>query len=95
MLESFTIDTFSPLVGSTFIMHTDATNVLELELIQAEAAARAQNGRPFSLVFRAPRAPVAMQRIYPLDHETLGSIELFLVPIGPDEHGMRYEAVFT
>ena len=95
MLESYTIDTFSPLVGSAFMLHADATHELELELIQAQATARTHNGRPFSLVFRGPRAPVAIQRIYPLDHRTLGSIELFLVPIGPDEHGMNYEAVFN
>jgi hypothetical protein len=46
-------------------------------------------------VFRAPLAAVAVQRIYPLDHETLGSLELFLVPIGPDERGLLYEAIFT
>ena len=35
------------------------------------------------------------QRIYPLVHETLGSLELFIVPIGPREGGMVYEAIFT
>jgi uncharacterized protein DUF6916 len=27
--------------------------------------------------------------------EADGAFELFLVPLGPDEAGMRYEAVFT
>ncbi|MBO0879454.1 MAG: hypothetical protein J2P17_03600 [Mycobacterium sp.] len=76
-------------------MHGDAMHVLELELLQADANARTQNGRPFSLVFRGPREPVMVQRIYRLDNDKLGSFELFLVPIGPDDHGMRYEAVFT
>jgi len=95
MLESFSIDTFAPLTGSVFIMRANATNVLELELLQAESTARTQNGRPFSLVFRGPRSPVAVQRIYQLEHATLGTFDLFLVPIGPDERGMQYEAVFT
>jgi hypothetical protein len=28
-------------------------------------------------------------------HAQLGAMEIFLVPIGPDEGGMRYEAIFT
>jgi hypothetical protein len=76
-------------------LHADATNTLELELLQVEATPRTQHGRPFSLVFRGPLAPVAVQRIYPLEHATLGLFEIFLVPIGPDERGLRYEAVFT
>jgi hypothetical protein len=35
------------------------------------------------------------QRIYRLQHEELGQLELFLVPIGPDADGMCYEAVFS
>jgi hypothetical protein len=50
---------------------------------------------PFSIVFRGPPAPVLPQRIYPLEHAGIGVFELLLVPIGPDDGGMRYEAVFT
>jgi hypothetical protein len=35
------------------------------------------------------------QRIYAVHHPALGAFDLFLVPIGPDGEGMRYEAVFT
>ena len=47
------------------------------------------------MLFRGPLAPVMPQRIYPLAHETLGSLELFIVPIGPRDGGMVYEAIFT
>ena len=50
---------------------------------------------PFSLAFRGPRTPVQPQRIYALEHARMGTLEIFLVPTGPDEDGMRYEAVFT
>jgi len=39
--------------------------------------------------------PLLPQRIYPMEHAHLGVFELFLVPIGPDQHGMGYEAVFA
>jgi hypothetical protein len=35
------------------------------------------------------------QRIYRIEHATLGAFDLFLVPIGPDAQGLRYQAVFT
>lgn len=103
MLESFTVDTFSPLEGDAFVMHLDPTNEIHLQLVEAVSmggpdptdARPAGRRRPFTLVFRGPRSPVAIQRIYRLDHATLGSFELFLVPLGPDARGMLYEAVFT
>ncbi len=49
---------------------------------------------PFAVVLRGPHAPVLPQRTYQLSHPALGTFALFLVPIGPDAEGMRYEAVF-
>ncbi|MBV9325843.1 MAG: hypothetical protein JO352_18900 [Chloroflexi bacterium] len=97
MLESFTIDTFSSLVGDTFAMHVDADHVLQLELIHAASTGQSNPSarRPFSLVFRGPPTPVAVQQIYQLHHPALGRFAPFLVPIGRDERGMLYEAVFT
>lgn len=56
---------------------------------------------PFSVVFHGPLEPVMPQGSYRVEHEHFGSVELFLVPIGPNEvppgenpTAMRYEAVF-
>ena len=72
---------------------------LVLTLIKAEPIETSQDlgerRAPFSLVFRGPGEPVLAQRIYALDNETLGRLEIFLVPIGPDHEGTRYEAVFN
>jgi hypothetical protein len=103
MLEAFTIDTFLPLLGDTFRMQMDAASTAEVELVEASPLGTPGGAPPasepargaFELVFRAPRGPLPVQRIYRLEHAALGSFELFLVPIGPDEHGMRYQAVFT
>jgi len=103
VLDQFTLDTFSPLLGQTFSLIVDGANMLPLELVEATdlqssgraPAADEARRTPFSLVFRGPSTPVAPQRIYPLEHSAIGHIELFLVPIGPDGQGMRYEAIFT
>lgn len=50
---------------------------------------------PFSAVLRGPANEAPEQAIYQVRHPELGSFELFLVPIGPDDEGMKYEAVFT
>ena len=56
---------------------------------------------PFSVLFHGPLEPVMPQGIYQLEHEHFGTLELFVVPIGPNEvapretpTAMRYEAVF-
>jgi hypothetical protein len=98
MLEQFTIDTFRPLVGESFRVEGDDAP-LELELAAVEELGErgdaARSRAPFSLVFRGPVEPVLPQRIYRFENETLGAFEIFIVPIGPDEAGMQYEAVFS
>ena len=51
---------------------------------------------PFALQFRTPAVMgYVPQRIYALTHSVLGTVEIFLVPLGADADGMRYEAVFA
>ena len=42
-----------------------------------------------------PLEPVLPQAIYDLEHDALGHLDLFLVPIGPSQGGMRYQASFA
>jgi len=30
-----------------------------------------------------------------MEHEKLGTFDLFIVPLGPDSAGMRYEVIFN
>lgn len=93
--------------GERFQVKREAQPSLEFELIEvstlpshadpadpADLADLAPK-EPFSLVFRGPRDILLEQRIYTLEHATLGKLEIFLVPLGPDKHGLRYEAVFN
>jgi hypothetical protein len=50
---------------------------------------------PFSLEFRGPGESLMEQGTHRFQHRTLGTFELFVVPIGRDDTGIRYEAVFT
>jgi hypothetical protein len=96
VLESFTIETFSKRLGERFALDLGDAHRFDVELVEATplGSAPPQGRAPFSIVFRGVSQPVLPQRIYRVEHDALGGFELFLVPIGPDGSGMRYEAVF-
>lgn len=102
-LELLTLEQCQPLVGDPFALsaHTPEGEPRELELVLEAAAAgpgaAPADGvrRPFSLVFRGPLDAPLPQGITPLRHVELGEVGIFLVPIGSDGEGRRYEAVFA
>jgi hypothetical protein len=99
MLDDFTIATFEGRLGERFRMWVDGDTAVEAELIGAESLVAPREGpgtrAPFSIVFLGPTEPVFPQRIYRFEHEELGEFDLFVVPIGQDEIGTSYEAVFS
>ena len=50
-----------------------------------------------SLIFAGSSSPLLPQQLYQMEHEKLGTLQLFVVPIGPDPEGqrMRYEVAFN
>ena len=97
MLKTFTLQTFTPLVGSQFDLSGPDGKALVLELLEANVAGSAAPSairEPFSLTFCEPSAAPLDQRTYELTHPSLGTFQLFIVPVGRDQCGTRYEAVF-
>jgi hypothetical protein len=76
----------------------EARGPIELELVEV----RGYNGNPgdqeglerFSLFFTAPPNVRLAQGTFKLDHQVLGELAIFIVPIS-DHNGFRYEAVFN
>jgi hypothetical protein len=102
MLDALTRATFVPLLGKRFLLHDGDEKTVEIELIEAQALpvhpgrdGKTFRREPFSLLFRGPKQFVLPQRIFTLEQETLGRVDIFLVPIGPDDVGQRYEAIFN
>ena len=50
---------------------------------------------PFSLIFRGPLDMRLPQQIYTIIHPKMGSLQIFIVPVGPDQSGQCYEAIFN
>lgn len=87
---------FAPLIGDTFVSTLADGSRLDLELTDcADLPANPRATQGFSLVFRHGSADVYPQHIHALSHDGLGDLELFLVPIGQDEEGIYYEALFS
>jgi hypothetical protein len=42
-----------------------------------------------------PTSSILGQGTFEREHDYMGALPLFLVPIAPDREGMRYEAVFN
>ena len=97
-------ETFSGHVGETFTATPQEGEPFELVLTSCEETpyGSAEEWReafqrvPFSLLFHdADASRFLPQQIVSLRHPDLGELELFIVPLGPDERGMRYEAVIS
>jgi hypothetical protein len=87
-LENLTVADFEPLIHERFRMATQ----FDVELVDVTEIPREPGGRaPFSLVFEGGPTPPLPQGIYSVEHDDLGTLEIFLVPLAAD----RYEAVFT
>jgi hypothetical protein len=87
-LETLTREDFAALKGDRFRIGS----AFDAELIEVNELARQSSARaPFSLVFEGGPTPPLAQGIHRVEHDALGALDIFLVPVGPD----RYEAVFT
>lgn len=100
MLDKLTSSDFIPHVHGKFRTQLDGeVDPVELELAQVTEAGQRSSPEAresFSLTFLGPVSPqYLIQRIYRLEHEQMGALELFLVPLGPAQGRMRYEAIFT
>jgi hypothetical protein len=49
----------------------------------------------FSIFFHGSSTVILPQQIYSMDHEQMGTFQIFLVPVAKLEKGIRYEAVFN
>lgn len=90
---------FDHRIGEVFTIALDTGGTLELRLAAVDELGGTSAGGardPFALLLRGgPRDRYLPQRTYELEHPAMGALPVFLVPLGPDAEGMRYEAVFT
>ncbi|MDZ7712850.1 MAG: hypothetical protein U5L06_06955 [Rhodovibrio sp.] len=102
MLESLASQDFEPYLNQTFTLST-AEESFEAELVEVAETARPRGGRErdgvprsFTLTFAAPPGTRAGQQTFAVSHAEMGTLELFVVPHGPQDDGrMTYLAVLN
>lgn len=91
--------TFRPHVGTAFAVRLSDADDVPLTLVAVDEAPEqphAPRPDPFSLTFTGPAGLGFTQGLYALHHDTLGRLDLFLVPRQPAADGLpRLEAVFN
>jgi hypothetical protein len=86
---------FTECLHDTFTLIAPGGETCPLELIEVAEKPAAPGNEQFSIVFRETEGHRAPQGIYTLEHERLGRIELFLVPVDEGSGRIALEAVFN
>lgn len=98
-IQELSLEHFLPLLGQSFFLHLGNGETYTLKLDEAVPLGSAPGPefrQPFALYLHHPRGDAYLpQRTYCLEHPNLGALDLFMVPLGPDAKGMRYEIIFS
>ncbi|HZG54386.1 MAG TPA: hypothetical protein VEZ40_19960 [Pyrinomonadaceae bacterium] len=96
MLEQLTLDSLSAQLNTKFRLDFETGRSVELELVEVETHGDvAGQTERFSALFRGALDCFLPQNTYRMEHERLGSPEIFIVPVRKDDAGIYYEAVFN
>lgn len=100
LLEHVTVKHFDPYLNQIFELHYNPQETpLSLTLIQAKTwgPADRQPRQPFTLTFQSTLTAHLPQGTYRYQHPDpeIGELDLFTVPVGPNQTGMQYEVIFT
>jgi hypothetical protein len=102
-MRDMTADHFRPHIGSVFRLDAGEGREISLSLTEVRdlgprperLVKPGQRTHGFFLRFAGPLEPVLPQQIWTLTHESFGSLGIFLVPLGPHDGRLVYEAVFN
>lgn len=97
-LQQLTAADFQPQIGKNFLIHfsTDVVTQAQLEKVVDLPAHPNLQRRPFSILLQTTQnLQYYPQAIYTIEHSAWGSLQIFLVPVGRNEKGVQYEAVFS
>lgn len=96
MPERMRREDFEPHLNTTFRLLYGGPEPLELELVEITGGDGAfEHSYSFSLFFRGGPHFNLRQHTFTLEHDQLGTLDIFLVPTSRDADGFRYEAVFN
>lgn len=86
---------FAGVLGSPFTLTAAGGQSVDVELTEVTELKETEHQRSFALLFSVPEPYQVEQGLYDLEHKALGSMQLFLVPVGLDNGRLKLEAVFN
>lgn len=99
MLDKLQSGDFRTHLHERFLIHLEGLEPIELELVdvsESGAPFRSDQRKPFSLLFLGPvSGQYLVQSTYRLENSAMGTLDVFIVPVGPREGRMQYQAVFN
>jgi hypothetical protein len=96
-LQLLTASDFKLHSGKDFFIHFsgEMTATAQLESVVEFPAYNHLERKPFSITLQTAQKDLYQQAIYTVEQPSLGTMQIFLVPVGCNEKGMQYEAVFS
>jgi hypothetical protein len=86
---------FAARIGATLTVPFENADDITLALTEVSDLKKSPRQERFALVFRGPLEVPLGQGSYVVELAEIGAFDLFLVPVGMDEQGFSYEAVFN
>ncbi|HEV8428365.1 MAG TPA: hypothetical protein VGQ41_10735 [Pyrinomonadaceae bacterium] len=90
---------FTKNLNTKFRINVDTPQPIELTLIDVTPRHIGPNEEPgmerFSAVFMGPREIFLPQQTYSVTHPDMGDFDIFLVALGQEPEGFKYEAVYN
>jgi hypothetical protein len=86
---------FAKNLNQVFEIQLDNEKSLVVTLSEVSELNESARQQRFSLIFKGPEDTLLPQQLYSMRHESLGTFEIFLVPVGTAPDGFLYQAVFN
>ena len=93
--DRFDREAFAGVVGSPFRLSASSGQTVDLVLKEVSDLKERPGYHSFSIILHLPDPYIIEQGLYDIAHESLGDLQLLLVPVGKDSEGTEVEAVFT
>lgn len=96
--DELTEEVFAQHLNTKFYVPLDERRV-ELELVSVigdkSSMDKIEGVERFSLYFLGPGDFYLPQRVYRMEHDAMGALDIFIVPVGVQDKRYQYEAVFS
>lgn len=96
-----TLTDFQASLNEPFQIHYGAGEALTVTLAEVRAwgPSAPENDpdyfQPFTITFQSAITEYLTQATYRISSARMGEHDIFIVPLGPNAQGMRYEAIFS